>query len=574
MKQSIFKIFLAVVLIAAAVAVGAFYIYRGMSLRGIDLSLTNASSTVQLGTPFAVNLSVTNDSKSVINNVRVVLSLPVGLVVPGNHNQRVIEYDLPQLASGGNYSQSYTLVAVPSFGNTDNLQADVYYSPPSVVASFDKSAGIEINVADPGYSLNLTTATSSVFSSQIFTVAAAYADNGSSTVSDLKLKFDYPTGFTQSSAEPASQSGEPVWDLGVLGSGDSGQVSVTGQVNLPDNSAFPIEASLIGTIDDQDYVLSSSTLNMTVAKSPLSLSITLNGRDPSQVVYPGETLNYLLTYANNTQVAFSDVTVKAQLAGAMIDWGSLQASPASIANGALVWDSSSLPQLASVGAGASGEVPFSIRVAGTYPVQSSGSKNFSIGVRVQASSPTVPYLINAGRTQTMAVAQAKVAGQVAVTSEAYFRDAASGVANNGPWPPRVGQATQYTIHWSISSYANDLNTVVVQSVLPAGVTFVGTVENYASSTVSYDPSTNSVVWQVGNLPANSGIISAAPQVVFQISAAPQGSDAGNYMTIFGETDVSSTDAFTGLNLTASSSPITTLLPSDPSVSVGQGLVQQ
>ena len=105
-------------------------------------------------------------------------------------------------------------------------------------------------------------------------------------------------------------------------------------------------------------------------------------------------------------------------------------------------------------------------------------------------------------------------------------------------------------------------------------THFGAVQNNASSTVTYDQSTNSVVWQIGNLPATTGLLTTAPQVVFQVSATPQSSDVGNYMTILNETDASATDAFAGGTLTASSSPITTLLPSDPTVSVGQGIVQQ
>ncbi len=575
MKRSIFSILIIIAVIAAAVLVGAFYIYRGWSLSGIDLSLTSSSTAAQLGTPFMVHVSVTNHSNGALSNVRVAIDLPDGLVVASNHSERVIEDNIKQLASGGSFSSDYTLVAIPSSNNGDVLKADVYYSPPSVVAIFDKSANLPLVVANPNITLTLTTATSTVFSGQEFSVTANYANNGSSTLSALKLKFDYPSGFTLTSASPAATSAGSAWDLGSAANGGSGQVSITGQVNLPDNASFPVAASLIGNIDGQDYVLLSDSINMNVAKSPLSLSISLNGGDPNQVVYPGETLNYVLTYTNNTPSAFNDITINTQISGGMINWGTVQTNGISSNYGkAIVWSPSSLNQLTSLASNSLGTVSFSLQLDNPYPIQYVNSKNFSVKIKAQASSPTVPYLINAGNTQTVAVSEAKVAGEIAVQSAAYFRDAASGAMNSGPWPPKAGQATEYTIHWNVSNYVTDVSNLVVQSVLPPGVSFVGVVQNYASSTVSYNQPTNSVIWNIGDLPATTGIITPSPQIVFQISAAPQSSDIGNYMTILNETDASATDTFSGITLTASSSPITSLLPSDPSVSVGQGIVGQ
>ncbi len=572
MKRSIFSIIIVILAIAAAVLAGSYYIYRGLSLRGIDISITSASSTVQMGMPFTISVSAANKTKSALDNARIVVDLPDGLMVASNHSERVLEHDMSSFPAGGTFNQNYTLVAVTSTETTQVLQAQIYYSPQSVIANFSKSASININIANPEISLNLSTATSTVYSGQTFAVTASYENNGSSTASNIRIKFDYPSGFTQTSVSPETSGNGPIWSMG---NATSGQVTVNGQISLPDSSGFAMTASVIGSIDGQDYVLATDSLNMIVAKSPLSLNISLNGGDPNQVVYPGETLNYVLTYTNNTLVTFSNITINTQISGGMINWGTLQTA-AMVGNygQTLTWTPSASSQLASLSPNSSGEVSCSVQLVDAYPIQYLNSKNFSVKVKAQASSPTVPYLINAGQTKTVAVAEAKVAGEISVQSSAYFRDAASGAINNGPWPPKVGRSTEYTIRWSVSNYVTDVSNLTASSILPPGVTFVGVIQNYASSTVSYNQSNNSVVWQISNLPATAGIITTAPQVIFQIAATPQSSDAGNYMTIFGETDAQATDNFSGIQLTASSSPITTLLPSDPSVAVGDGIVQQ
>ncbi len=572
MKRSIFSIILIVLAVASAVLVGMYYLYRGLSLRGINISIASASSTVQMGEPFTINVSAANNTKSALNNVRIVVDLPDGLMVASNHSERVLEHDISSFPSGGTFNQNYTLIAVTSTEAVQVLQAQIYYSPQSVVASFSKSTSTNISVAAPEISLNLSTATSTVYSGQTFAVTATYENNGSSTINNVRIKFNYPQGFTETSASPAPSDGGSAWNMG---DATSEQVTVNGQVNLPDNSPFVMTASVMGNVDGQDYVIVSDSLNMTVAKSPLSLNISLNGGDPNQVVYPGETLNYVVAYTNNTPVTFNNLILSTQVSGGMINWGTLQSNGIMSNYGqTITWTPSTVSQLASLAPNSSGEVSFSFQLDSPYPVQYVNSKNFSVKIKAQASSPTVPYLIDAGQTKTVAISEAKVAGEIAVQSTAYFRDAASGAINNGPWPPKVGQSTEYTVHWSVSNYVTDVSNMTVSSVLPPGVVFVSTVQNYASSTFSYDPSTNSVIWQVGSLPATAGIITAAPQVVFQIAVTPQSSDVNNYKTILGETNAQATDDFSGIQLTASSSPITTLLPSDPSVSVGQGLVQQ
>ena len=63
------------------------------------------------------------------------------------------------------------------------------------------------------------------------------------------------------------------------------------------------------------------------------------------------------------------------------------------------------------------------------------------------------------QTVGLADLETKVAGLVKIESKAYFRDADSGIANSGPWPPKANQATQYTVHWRITNYATDISRV-------------------------------------------------------------------------------------------------------------------
>jgi hypothetical protein len=285
-------------------------------------------------------------------------------------------------------------------------------------------------------------------------------------------------------------------------------------------------------------------------------------------------LDYALNYSNNTQVTFQDIVIKANISGDMLDWNSLKSSNADFDpnTDTLTWDSNGTSGLGAFAPGASSSVSFSVNLDSAYPIVQLNDKDFSVNVKATITSPTVPYLITADQTVNTASMVTKVAGEVLVQAGGYFRDATSGLIDSGPWPPQVGSSTEYTIHWTLTNYSTDLSNVQVEAQLPPNVIFAGQSSANTSSTPQYASSTNEMVWNVGTLPATSGILTTPPEAIFQISATPTSTDSGNYMNLLGPTVLSGQDGFTGLPVTAGSDAISTLLPSDTSVTSGQGLV--
>ena len=106
-----------------------------------------------------------------------------------------------------------------------------------------------------------------------------------------------------------------------------------------------------------------------------------------------------------------------------------------------------------------GSVELLVKTANNYPIKRLGDRNFTLPVSVQMRDENY-----------VAVAQSenKVRGNVEIVSQGYFRDAATGIVNNGPFPPKVSQPTQYTIHWLLTNYATDVRNIVVKATLPRG----------------------------------------------------------------------------------------------------------
>jgi hypothetical protein len=531
--------------------------------------------------PFSVKVDLGDTSDSDLENVQLSVSLPSSLVMADGSNMSIINQSLGNISKGSINEQTFQLVPLPSVNSSQTIAITASYSIGSLSAKFQTTSNLNVNVQNLPLTLELTSP-STTFSGEEMESVAAYGWNpasmnmsSSTTLPPLSIQFIYPGTFSLSSSIPsASAANESTWQINPLDPSDPGKIVVRGKVSLPDQTQFNTTANITANILGKNYVILSSSAQTTVNASPLSLDIMVNN-STSTVAQPGETLDYTLNYKNNTQVAFQDIVIQANVSGGMLDWNTLQSSSANFDpnTNTLTWDPENTPGLGSFAPGSSGSVSFNVSLDKSYPINQLNDKDFSASVNATITSPTVPYLITADQTVNTASSITKVGGLVSVQAAGYFRDAVSGLVNSGPWPPQNGTPTEYTIHWDLTNYSTDLNNVQVEAQLPPGVTFTGQSSSNTSSTLQYSSSTNEMIWNVGYLPATSGILTPAPEGIFQISATPQSSDVGQYMNLLGPTSLSAQDSFTNLPLTAGSDAITTLLPSDKTVASGDGIVK-
>ncbi len=164
----------------------------------------------------------------------------------------------------------------------------------------------------------------------------------------------------------------------------------------------------------------------------------------------------------------------------------------------------------------------------------------------------------------------KINSRLVLSVKGYYNDDGR-IKNSGPIPPKVGETTSYTIHWQILNLANDVQNVEIKSVLPNWVAWTGeTIDQ--NKELQYDERTGSVIWQAGNIPANTGIVSPIKEIVFQVNIKPIITQKDMLVRLLEETIITGKDNFTEENLETKISPLSTDLPNDPSVSEKEGKV--
>ena len=533
----------------------------------------NAPEEVLIGVPFDLRIELSNQSGNVLKGAALTVTLPEGAVFVGSGEDKLIaKKDLGDIGEGSLVSETYQVVFLKGRDSRQKIQAAVSYLPANLGSRFESSEEAEVAVRDSGAAVELV-GPPSVLNSEEFDLEVVYRNVSEADFKDLELKLEYPANFSFLSSTIRPDKGRDTWLLGDLRKGSEGTFTIRGSlIGTPESSA-EFKINLKTSLGGRQYNLETKPFSLTIAPSPLSLTVNLNEKT-DYIAKPGDNLNYVISYVNNTDTALRAVTIRAQLVGEMFDFNYLNTNAIfRLEDNTLIWNPQNNPPLGTVAPNSAGFVKFSIKAREQYPIRRFGDKNFVLKINAEIESPTAPASMAAAKTFNIAKLESKVSGNIKIASKAYFRDAASGIINKGVMPPRVGQPVNFTVHWLLENFASDVSNLEVRAALPAGVKFTGVAKSNFGPQPFWDENNSQVVWQIDKLPANKGAIDEPAEAVFQIEAVPGGEFVGKYFPILGETTIKTLDNFTNEEVIKTAAPLTTALPDDATVGAQGGVVQ-
>lgn len=523
---------------------------------------------ILVGDPFTLSVTLSNDSSGALQNAMLSVLLPANVSFAGQSaTQSVMQQTIGNIEPGSINDQDFNLIVTGDPNSVEHITTQLTYSTASSAKNqFETDGAVDVTVGGPAISLNILPPPS-IFSGQNFNMTLSYANNTSHSFNDVELTMQYPPvfNFIQSSL-PSDSLANDSWNLGTIPAAGTGNITIIGNVVGPANAIYSLAGNLTGEVMGDTYPLINQTANIAIGSSPLSLSILLNNSS-SYVSSAGDTLNYVLTYTNNSSVTFQNVAIKATLVGAMFDFTTLNSNGAfnSVTN-AVTWSGANTPQLLNLTPGETGSVSLQIKTKSSFPIRLLSDKDYTLNVNGQISSPTVPPGTSASSTVSVTSATNDVGGAITILAKGFWRDAASGMLNSGPYPPKVNQQTDYTIHWDITNYSTDANNVTVSAYLQSGTTCTGKITStIASSTPICNAANGLVTWTIPFVPATTGVIDPPAEAVFQVENTPAINQVGQPVTLLGATTLQATDAFTGETLSATAPPVTTDLPYDLTV---------
>lgn len=565
---------LAIVVVLVVFILAFFRGWFSFSKEKVDVRIV-APAEVSSGEEVEIAVYYQNNNRVALKDAKIIIDYPRGTYsVDGNElTQETVELGkIPPKMKG---IKDFKIRLVGEKGGIRSLAVKFNYQPANINSRFENLASFKINISSVLVGLYLTVPQKAINGEEVF-YTLDYLNNSDKDFSDFKIELDYPLGFSFKAAEPLPTEDNNIWQLKELKKGERGTISIVGILEGIEAENKTLLAS-IGGIKNGKFLKYSQTSAVTqISSSPLLVIVSLNKEEEEINVSSGEELNYKIDFKNNTDIALSQLILKAYLQGEMFDFKTLKLSERGFfdsLNNVITWSAAGVPSLALLSPGESGEVSFSLSTRKDFPIDDFNDKNFQLYLRAELETLNVPLQFNLERLKVEKILSSNINSKVVLQAKGYYKETTTNIENFGPIPPKVHQITTYTIHWQVTNTSNDLENVRVTAVLPQGIEWQDVYTALNKDTqLEYNERTKQIVWEVGKVPAATGFLIPAHELIFQIALRPSITQIGTMPVLIDESSLEGKDTFTGEILESFSPAIATNLPDDLSISKKEGWV--
>ncbi len=484
-------------------------------------------------------------------------------------------YSLKSIGAGKTVSKNIFVTLYGEEGGTKSVDLTLQYRIQGSNAIFIKKSSFPVTISSAPVALSVD-APETVTPNQNLKYTVKVVSNAKTPVVGMLLKISYPSGFKFSSATPSPTALDNTWFLGDMAPGAERSVEINGTVYGQDGEdrAFNISvgAASAGDKSKIGLVYNSRQQVVSLVKPFLAANILINGSSEESVPVPsGGTVNVSVLWQNNMPTQVTDAEIRVSLAGNAFDPASVESTNGfyDSSTNTIVWNKTTSPALGSIEPSDRGTVDFSFKVvplfSGSSSILSKPTISFAVSIKGKQSA-------EGGSVAQLTASETKkavVSSDLGFSTQALY--ASGPFSNTGPVPPQAGEPTTYTVTWTVTNSANALANGAASAILPTYVDWVGTTTP-ASEKISYDDTTRTIRWNIGQVPPGAGSSAAARSVSFQVRITPSTSQVGSTPKLVLETAVTARDTFTGETLSTSRPAISTRLDNDPGAPSTSGIV--
>ncbi|OGE84019.1 MAG: hypothetical protein A3B10_04120 [Candidatus Doudnabacteria bacterium RIFCSPLOWO2_01_FULL_44_21] len=404
------------------------------------------------------------------------------------------------------------------------IRARLNYRLSNFNSEFVVSESIHTTILAPNLVLDINGPVD-VVNGQDTTFSVTITNVSGNQFENLAIQLVFPVGFSFTSSTIRATKNNNYWVLGLLETGNSQSLDITGSFTGADREEKLVRADLGQIISNNFAPQIVSTASFRVIPSSLALTITAQ---PQSYVKLGDTITYKLAYMNRGSIGLSNLVIDVTLNGPVLELSRVSASNAIINGSQLTWKAATLSNLSILSPNERGEITFTVPLKQQL---TSNLKNQTIRASASISSDEITNPTRAGDSELKLISNL----DLSITG-----DYVSGAA-----PMQVGQTTVFAMTLLLSNLSNDLiNTEVVASIpLPSSAWKNVIIPDSESGRLSYDPNSGKIKWKIGDLVAFTGKFTPALKVTFQLAVTPTESDRGKTMTLLSDLFATGTDTF-------------------------------
>ncbi|MFA6251062.1 MAG: hypothetical protein WC603_00320 [Candidatus Paceibacterota bacterium] len=557
-KKSVFKKFFIASAIFFVGALGfAFYKFYSN-----DVSVSNDKiDIVVIGNAFTkggdelpLQIEITNKNNANLELANLIIEYPKGAEDNVTDVVRLPRDAIGTIKPGESVIRN---VKVKLFGEEKsirNIKIGLEYHPQGSNAIFTKDKFYPVTISLAPLSLIMDGPSSATANQPIsFKVTATL--NTSLPDENPMLQITYPNNFIFESAIPMPTLGNSFWDLSTLTAEDPIVVEVRGRLvgQDGDEQVFHAYAGATGEMNQSviNVIYSSVLQKVVIARPFLEARILVNSQDlPEYAVSGGEEVDVAVAWANNLSTLITDGQIIVGLSGNSFDKDMVKPSNGfyDSANNQIIWDKNSIPNLAEINPGETGEVSFSFKVP-SYVGLTNTIKDPQVSLKVSIKGRQPQLGSTYDDVNNFSEKIVKILSDFQIVSSATYV--------SGSMPPKAETETTYAVTWTLSNSTNNINQAQAHAALPIYIKWVG-ITSGENENVTYNEVTREVTWNIGQVNPNTGINSNS-EASFYISIKPSLSQVGSVPQLMKEVYLSGTDTFANVLIKSTRGPITTLL---------------
>lgn len=558
-----------------ALGISAYFYFGGnnvVSSANINIAVAGPTS-IPGGSTLSLSVDVQNKNSADLQDAALMIEYPEGSRVAGDLSTALSQQSiaLGAVKAGTDVSKTLSAVLYGQKSAIETIKITLQYKIAGSGAVFTKEKDYDIALASSPLIVTANYPTA-VNSNQAFDIVLTVTSNSSDTLHNVLVSAGYPFGYTFQKATPSAISGNSVFSIGDLAPGDSQTITIHGvlQGENADERSFLFNT---GIASPQNHTTIGTDLtdlseSITLQKPAIALDATLNGSEGEPyVTHAGESVPVTLRYQNNTPNKLLNNVITVTLTGMALDPASVIVSNGGFydsSKNTITWDKTGDSLLSEVDPGGNGSVGFrfsSLSSAISAHADVTLAFDFT-GNQLLANN--TPQSISSDISRTASLGSELGFSSLIVRSKGPF-------TNTGPLPPKAGEPTTYTVTWTLTNSLNDVENAKVTATLPSYVSW-NNLSSPGSESVSFDPTTNSVMWLPGTVDGGTGFDKPARTVSFQITFNPSLSQVGTAPTLVNGPDITATDSFTQAALEITRNALTTALTNDPTFKQGDDLV--
>lgn len=520
------------------------------------------------GNLITYEIDYTNNNFLDLKNATLSLTYPQDVRPENNPNFKVTDatsgtFEIGTVASHSSGKVTFNARMYNPKGALIYLKTELDHNSVGFLSRLSSANQLGINIVSSPISLELA-APQAVASGDQVDYLISYKNTSNEEYGGVRIRLEYPDGFTFSGSDPKVFEGGNVWYVGTLAPGQSGKIIASGKLEGVSDDNKQVKAT-VGTLENGEFIsYNEEDASTKITSSPLTISQMVNGLTSSSI-NAGDSLNFELNYKNTGVTGLRDVIIKENIDSQILDYATLDLKNKGVfdeAKKTITWKASDFPELANLTPGKSGKVSFSVRAKSIIPVSGNNDKNFVVSSIAKIDSPDVPTPINSNKVIAGNRMDMRLNSKLVLDAKGYYKDV--NIPNSGPIPPKVGQETTYTLHLIASNISNDVESAKVEAILPTSVTMTGAIFP-EDANLKYNDRTNSITWDLGSLPAGTGVLTPAKDVSFQVKIKPTPDLIAREAPLLGSATFTAKDTFTGENLSVNIYQKTTGLTEDDSI---------